>query len=696
MPMPEPENVAEPFEDLTQFWIADFLFCKTEMSQGHVDKLMELWTLTMLQHNDFGPFENHTAMNKLIDDIKQGSTPWKYPDTIITHILSNPDFCAEFDASPYIHMRPDGKRRWCDFMSGNCVWKHSTKIHTDDPSTEGAMYVAIILGSDKTTVSVATGNVEYHPLYISIGDRKYDDDPVFHLFKKQLYHSSIAAILDSLKPAMTQPVVIYDLGAFIADYPEQVLLSGIVSGWCAKCTALSTDLDGPEEYGGGDGHVLWHNYGIDENILPFTFAFPRADIYKILTSDLLHQVIKGTFKDHLVEWVSEYLVISEGKERAKEIMDDIDRRIAATPAFPGHRFKQWTGDDSKVLMKVYLPAIAEYLPEEMMQCLALFMDFCYLVRRTDFDEETLNQLETTIAQFHAHRQVFITTGVHDSISLPRQHSLVHYCLHIINFGAPNGLCSSIMESRHIMAYNALSQMLLMNQRLDKLTTLHAELASKGLVTPNHPPPPDPFDMESEDAGAVNEPILAEVKLAVTKETDPPSDTIALDDCPEITSNVYVYHSAVASFYAPSDISGIRGMRRECIRCTPSWCKQPHRDCAFVVEDQNWPGFSGMSVVRVLLFFSFTHDSVMYPCTLVHWFKKHGRHPDKKTGLWVVKLDAVTSVVHLDSLLRGAHLIPVYGSHLIPYKFDYAYSLDCFRAFYINKYANHHSNEILFS
>lgn len=32
------------------------------------------------------------------------------------------------------------------------------------------MYVGIILGSDKTTVSVATGNVEYHPLYISIGN----------------------------------------------------------------------------------------------------------------------------------------------------------------------------------------------------------------------------------------------------------------------------------------------------------------------------------------------------------------------------------------------------------------------------------------------------------------------------------------------------------------------------------------------
>jgi len=32
------------------------------------------------------------------------------------------------------------------------------------------MFVPIILGSDKTTVSVATGNSEFYPLYLSIGN----------------------------------------------------------------------------------------------------------------------------------------------------------------------------------------------------------------------------------------------------------------------------------------------------------------------------------------------------------------------------------------------------------------------------------------------------------------------------------------------------------------------------------------------
>lgn len=39
-----------------------------------------------------------------------------------------------------------------------------------DSNTLGSTFVPVILGSDKTTVSVATGNNEYYPLYASIGN----------------------------------------------------------------------------------------------------------------------------------------------------------------------------------------------------------------------------------------------------------------------------------------------------------------------------------------------------------------------------------------------------------------------------------------------------------------------------------------------------------------------------------------------
>jgi hypothetical protein len=61
---------------------------------------------------------------------------------------------------------------------------------------------------------------------------------------------------------------------------------------------------------------------------PFTDNFPRADIHKLLAPDILHQVIKGTFKDHLVEWVQDYVYLTYGKKEGKKIMDDIDRRYS--------------------------------------------------------------------------------------------------------------------------------------------------------------------------------------------------------------------------------------------------------------------------------------------------------------------------------------------------------------------------------
>jgi hypothetical protein len=172
-----------------------------------------------------------------------------------------------------------------------------------------------------------------------------------------------------------------------------------------------------------------------------------------------------------------------------------------------------------------------------------------------------------------------------------------------------------------------------------------------------------------------------------------------ESLPPIKSKISVFHSAVATFFSPSDPSGIHGMRRERIRSTPSWRgREKRHDCAFIVEDDSKPGIEGMSVVRVMLFFSFVFDGVFYPCALVEWFTKIGQDP--VTGLWMVTPDIThgkrdRTVLHVDSIVRGAHLLPVYGDQKLPLEFHYSYSLDVFKAFYINKYIDHHANEMVF-
>jgi hypothetical protein len=65
--------------------------------------------------------------------------------------------------------------------------------------------------------------------------------------------------------------------------------------------------------------------------------FPRADVHELLSPDLLHQAIKGTFKDHLVVWVEDYLKIIHGPSKAGAILDEIDQQCVCF-GFVGSHF----------------------------------------------------------------------------------------------------------------------------------------------------------------------------------------------------------------------------------------------------------------------------------------------------------------------------------------------------------------------
>ena len=169
--------------------------------------------------------------------------------------------------------------------------------------------------------------------------------------------------------------------------------------------------------------------------------------------------------------------------------------------------------------------IAEYVLPKMLKCLSAFLDFCYLVRWSDFDKMTRAVIKDTIYRFHQHCKIFKTTGVHDNFSLPCQHSILHYLEHIQEVGAPNGLCSSITESWHITAVkkpwwrsihnNPLLQILKTNEHLDKLAALRVHFVDQGMLLPLYAPPPTPLDEDEDDGGPVDDHVLAEVTLAHT-------------------------------------------------------------------------------------------------------------------------------------------------------------------------------------
>lgn len=186
--------------------------------------------------------------------------------------------------------------------------------------------------------------------------------------------------------------------------------------------------------------------------------------------------------------------------------------------------------------------------------------------------------------------------------------------------------------------------------------------------------------------------------AHSEEPLPDDEGLQLGD----TSRVRVFRSAVATYYAPSDLSGVGGMHREHIRATPTWRRGPPRyDCVYISKDPSQDGFRGLFVGRVRLFFSFRLNNREVECALIEEFSEVSDEPDEETGMWIVAPDLdydgsrTMSVVLLDSILRAAHLIGVAGEHLLPRNFPFSESLDAFNTFYVNKYADHHAHEIAF-
>ncbi|KAF7971987.1 hypothetical protein HWV62_19335 [Athelia sp. TMB] len=639
---PPPRHDPQPtdwgsYESRAHFELAEFLYKDAQMSAGNIDKLFKIWQNHSDNTGGEAPFTNHKDLYATIDATTVGEVPWqsfklKYcgplpdegaevpawmldehevwfrdPHQLLRNLLANTDFDGEFDYAPFQ-----------DQADGN-TW---------------AMFVPIILGSDKTTVSIATGQNEYWPIYLSIGNirnnvrRAHRDGMVllgflpiakrteaFRNFRRQLSHTSIAKILLPLKESFTTPEInrcpdghfrhtVYGAGPYIGDYPEQCMLSALVQGWCPKCLAPSKDLE---------QEAISRTQKLTDQLAEFHELGELWEHFGIVGDIVL---IKGGFKDHLVLWVEDLIYSTHSKKEANRILDEIDYRISLAAPFTGVRrfptgrgFKQWTGDDSKALMKVYIAAIDGLVPDRVVCAVRTFVDFCYLARRNIHDTDSLEEMDKVLGEFHEHHKIFIELGIRTDFNLPRQHSARHWTKLIREFGAPNGLCSSITESKHIKAvkrpwrrskrYKALQQMLLINQRHDKLAAARIDFVRRGMLEPpkrsRNSATVDKaiaaHALELEDGGPVEGHIIAEAQLSVAvahrnldtnilaatimqdniadllrdflfEELHPGSMSAAANTLPPFNKRVLVHPSALAFFYAPSDLCGTEGISSE--------------------------------------------------------------------------------------------------------------------------------------
>ncbi|KAI0676310.1 hypothetical protein C8Q78DRAFT_1084559, partial [Trametes maxima] len=397
---------------------------------------------------------------------------------------------------------PEGKTRiYGNMMTANWWWDVQMLM------PEEATVAPVILASDKTTLSRMSGDKSAWPVYLTIGniDKDIRRKPSAHatvllgylpvaklecfsakrrsLEGYRLFHKCMRALMEPLIEAGKTGVLmtcadgkvrrVYPiLAAYIADHPEQALVAACQENYCPKCPVSPNErgepvfscLKDPDRVSAvlrkvGEGMEKpseFAEWGL-RAVEPFWDGLPHANIFTALTPDILHQLHKGVFKDHLVSWATKAI---EGGE------DEIDRCFKAMFKHSDLRhFKngislvsQWTGTEYKAMEKVFLGVVAGAGDERVTRAVRAVLDFIYYAHFETHTDETLNGLHQSWLAYHKYKSVFVELKIREHFNFPKGHSTEHYEPSIRGVGTADGYSTEHPERLHIdfakLAYGA--------------------------------------------------------------------------------------------------------------------------------------------------------------------------------------------------------------------------------------------------
>lgn len=274
------------------------------------------------------------------------------------------------------------------------------------------------------------------------------------------------------------------LAAYIADNPEQTMIASCRKNLCYRCivardkrgdlphnptparnpqytadaleaqslnhTTLLFASEGLKPY----GKPFWANLpGLPQPSPPEVHGLPLppCDIFTCLTPDILHQLHKGVFKDHLMNWCISLLKKTLGTA------DTIDNRYKSMPKHSNLRhflsgvttLKQSTASEHREMQKVFIGVIAGLVPDKVLQVVVAIIDFIYFARLPVHTTTTLQLLDDALERFHANKHVFIENGIRSNFNVNKIHSMIHYSKSIRQLGTADGYNTETPERLHI-------------------------------------------------------------------------------------------------------------------------------------------------------------------------------------------------------------------------------------------------------
>lgn len=214
------------------------------------------------------------------------------------------------------------------------------------------------------------------------------------------------------------------LASYVADFPEQCMVTCSKSGTCPKCQVDAEHLSD------GNIHLLRTNawtLGVmrdarastsstaqyfktcmQEEVSGYTYRpfwdeLPFCDIHFAITPDVLHQLYQGVLK-HIITWCQQILT-----------KEEFDRRVRSLPPSYGVRhFKngvsalsQISGVERKNMGRILLGVlVGSALPKRALTAVHAILDFIYLSQYTLHDDDTLSYMDQALQTWHKHKASF--------------------------------------------------------------------------------------------------------------------------------------------------------------------------------------------------------------------------------------------------------------------------------------------------